>query len=304
MTWVAVAVAGATLIGGVVTSTISAGAAEEAAETQAEAARQAQETQWKMFMQARADQEPYRLAGYGALGRLQDLTGRPLSYRDWDESPYAWDPSPYAFKPPTAADLPQDPGYQFRVAEGQKALERSGSAKGLTLSGGQLKALTRFGQDMGSQEYAAAYDRALGQNELAYGRAYQANQDRYGRGRDAYTLGYNTLLGLRGAQWNENASVAGLGQTAVGQLGQLGDRTGGRLADLQTGAGNARAAGIVGQANAWNQGLGSVVGAGNTFANYQLLSSLLAQNQPRQPGSVYGSYGPTGLGGNYANVIT
>lgn len=289
MTWavVAVASAGATLIGGVVGSTVSAGAAKQAAKTQSESARKAQDTQERMFMQSRADQEPYRLAGYGALGRLSELSGRPLSYRDWDDNPYAWDPSPLAFTPPTVETLVEDPGYKFRVAEGQKALERSGSAKGLTLSGGQLKALTRFGQDMGSQEYGAAYDRALGQNELSYGRAYQGNQERYGRGRDAYTLGYNTLLGLRGTEWNENANLAGLGQTAVVQLGQLGDRTGGRLADLQTGAGNARAAGIVGAANAWNQGLGSIAGAGNTFAQYQLLSSLMSQNQQRQNTGLY-----------------
>lgn len=53
----------------------------------------------------------------------------------------------------------QDPGYAFRLAEGQKALERSGSAKGMTLSGAQQKALAGYGQGMASQEYGNAYNR-------------------------------------------------------------------------------------------------------------------------------------------------
>jgi len=52
-----------------------------------------------------------------------------------------------------------DPGYAFRLSEGQKQLERTAAARGGLLSGGALKAATRYGQDMGSQEYMNAFNR-------------------------------------------------------------------------------------------------------------------------------------------------
>ncbi len=75
--------------------------------------------------------------------------------------------------------------------------ERSAAAKGMLLSGGQLKDLQRFSQGEASQEYAAAYGRRLGENTLRYGRDYQANADAYNRFLQQYQTRYNTLLGLR-----------------------------------------------------------------------------------------------------------
>jgi len=49
--------------------------------------------------------------------------------------------------------LQNSPGYQFRMGEGLKALERSAAARGTLLTGGTLKGLTRFGQDFASNEY-------------------------------------------------------------------------------------------------------------------------------------------------------
>jgi hypothetical protein len=57
------------------------------------------------------------------------------------------------------SDFVTDPGYNFRLTEGQQAIDRSAAARGGTQSGAALKAATRYGQDMGSQEYGKAYDR-------------------------------------------------------------------------------------------------------------------------------------------------
>lgn len=54
----------------------------------------------------------------------------------------------------------QDPGYQFQLQEGQKALERSAAAKGSLLSGQTLVDITKYGQDYAS----TAYDQALRRN--------------------------------------------------------------------------------------------------------------------------------------------
>ena len=71
MSWVAVAVAGAAVVGGAV----SANASRSAANTQAGAAHDASAVQMQMFNQVQANQQPYMQSGYGALNRLNYLLG-------------------------------------------------------------------------------------------------------------------------------------------------------------------------------------------------------------------------------------
>jgi hypothetical protein len=288
--FVAIGVGAAGAVAGVAGSVISANAARDAAETQADAARDANATQLQMFQDTRTDLKPYRDVGYSALEQLKQLPFyHPLEVDPYTPTP-VFDPTP-AYTGPSEADLRTDPGYQFRVREGQKALERSAAGKGLLLSGGQLKDLTRFAQDLGAQEYGAAYARGSQKNADVYRRGYAQNADLYGRNLEAYQTTYNTLLGLRKNQFGELAGVAGAGQGAVNTLGQLGQQTGQQLAQTTIGAGNAQAAGQVGAANAWNAGLGSVAGAGNSYVNYQLLSSLLKRPGGNVAGgNVYGNY--------------
>jgi hypothetical protein len=59
-------------------------------------------------------------------------------------------------------DLIMDPSYQFRLGEGQKAIERRQNAMGNRFSGAGLTELTRYGQDYASQEYGNAYNRLAG----------------------------------------------------------------------------------------------------------------------------------------------
>lgn len=94
----------------------------------------------------------------------------------------------YAFQAPTLTD---DPGYNFRLEQGRKALEKNLAAQGKYLSGAALKELTDYGQGAASQEYAAAYQRALGENQLRYGRDYTQNQDAYGRQLTTNQLAFN-----------------------------------------------------------------------------------------------------------------
>jgi len=62
-------------------------------------------------------------------------------------------------------DLSQDPGYQFRLQEGQKQLEQSLAARGMGQSGAALKAAQEYGQNFANQEYNDAYQRWLSQNQ-------------------------------------------------------------------------------------------------------------------------------------------
>lgn len=71
MTWVAVGVGGAALIGGVV----SANASQNAAQTQANAAENAQGISQNEFNTITGQQSPYMQGGYGGLSNLESLLG-------------------------------------------------------------------------------------------------------------------------------------------------------------------------------------------------------------------------------------
>ncbi len=66
-------------------------------------------------------------------------------------------------------DLTQDPGYQFRLQQGQTALDRSLAAQGLGQSGAAIKAATEYSQGLADQTYNDAYQRWLSQNSQLAG---------------------------------------------------------------------------------------------------------------------------------------
>jgi hypothetical protein len=53
-----------------------------------------------------------------------------------------------------------DPGYQFRLQQGENAIMRSAAARGGRMGGDTLKALMEHGQGLASQEYQNAFQRA------------------------------------------------------------------------------------------------------------------------------------------------
>jgi len=217
MPWmIPAAIIGSSLLGG--------SAAKSAASTQSAAADRAAELQNQQFMQTREDQAPYRAAGVNALAELQRTAGNV--------------PGAFSF---TNQQMYQDPGYAFRLSEGQKALDRSAAARGGLISGGALKAAERFGQDMGSQEYQNAYNRAL--------------------------TGYNTGVSSENQLYNRQAGLAGIGQTATNLVGQAGQNYANAAGNLITGGAAANAAGQVGMANAVTGGLG-------TYLNYSQGNAL------------------------------
>jgi hypothetical protein len=183
----------------------TAAASTRAAELQRDAQREALALQARMYDEAVARQQPYYQAGTNALAQMQQRTNampeafqyggeipqfayggqQPAAFQYTGQQPtfeYGGQ-QPEAFKF-TAENFQADPGYGFRLSEGLKALERSAAARGGLLSGGTGKALTRFGQEMASQEFGNAYGRAF--NE--YGAARQREQEQYGRGLTAFDI--------------------------------------------------------------------------------------------------------------------
>lgn len=239
-------------------------AAKDAAKTQAGAADAATALQREMYEQGREDLQPWREAGMRALPQLERMIrqgpGQPFQGpAALDPRRFAFDARPYQFTPPSPESLANDPGYQFRVRSGQQALEGSAAARGGLLSGGAMRGLTEFGQQLGSQEYQQAYGRALGENQLAYGRALAGNEQRYGRASTGNQDQYNRALqawqaqqGLQQTQYNRLAGLAGVGQQTAQYLGTLGSNYASNAGELALQRGNAMAAGQIGQANAWS----------------------------------------------------
>jgi hypothetical protein len=110
--------------------------AADAAAAQRQATDAALAEQKRQFDAAQAAQMPWRAAGETALGEQMNLMG--LGPQGAAGS---------------LASLTASPGYEFRLGEGTKALERSAAAKGGLFSGSAGKALTRFGQDYATGEY-------------------------------------------------------------------------------------------------------------------------------------------------------
>jgi hypothetical protein len=248
----AIGTATAILGGTIGAALIGSNAASKAGSAQAQAAEKAGdlsllvaerqiESQEKQFAAQAALQEPWRQAGIGALNKLQTAS---------DYTPFG------------TAQFEADPGYAFRLSEGQKALDRSAAARGGLISGSALKAASRYGQEMGTQEYQNAFNR------------YQAE---------------------RSAKLGPLQSLAGVGQTATQALGAAGQSmTSGVNAALgnygaQAGAaigaaGQARASGYMGGANALSQGLGQYINYSQGQDRNALFQQMIDKQNPYSGG--------------------
>lgn len=136
MPWGAAAVVGGALIGAVATSS--------AASKQAGAENHASDLSNQQYEQTRADQAPFREAGYNALGKIQ--TGMAPGGQ-------------FSKTFSGLGDLSSDPGYQFRMDQGMRGVDAGAAARGGVLSGAALKAEQQYGQDYASNEYNNAFNR-------------------------------------------------------------------------------------------------------------------------------------------------
>ena len=223
----------ASTVGNLIGADMQSNAAQSAANTTAGAADRATQLQREMWQKQVEMQMPWFGVGRDALGELQKT--------------YATAPAAFTGK----VDLTQDPGYAFRLSEGQKALDRSAAARGGLISGGALKAAQRFGQDLGSQEYQNAYNRAL--------------------------TNYNANVARDATIYNRLSNMAGVGQTAATTLGNAGQT-------MASNVGNA----YMGQAA--NQGNALLAGSQARASAYGDIAKAYGQTKPNF-NNLFGSSG-------------
>lgn len=158
----------------------------------------------RQYDTTRADFAPYREQGINALQRLAGDVDKPV----------------------TAEEVMQDPGYQFGLDQGQRAINQRIAAGGGRVSGQAIKAAARFGTDYGAS---------------GYGAAYQRKQDRL----------------------NRLAAIAGVGQTATGQTSQAGQFATANIGNALSRQGEATAASQLYRGNIWANTANKLISAGS-----------------------------------------
>lgn len=86
-------------------------------------------------------------------------------------TPPTYTPPP-AFQAPTANDVLNDPGYQFRLDQGQQSLQNARAAQGTLNTGSTLKDILGYGQDYASNEFQNVFNRDLTQYNTNYQTQY------------------------------------------------------------------------------------------------------------------------------------
>lgn len=260
-------------------------AAQQAQQGMAGAVEGGNQVLRQVYDDATGTMQPYVQLGNGAVMKLSDLVNSGELTKD------------FAFSE-------DDPSYQWRLQQGQQAVERSAAARGGLNSGATLKALTRYAQGAASQEYQAAFDRfhtsrgqkfsmlsglaglgkSAGDSVIGAGQNYgnQVNRNLIGGAEYAGNVGMNGAnaagqfrvggaqyagnAGMNAAEYSGNAGIRGA--ESQGTLSMQGLQIKG---NALTDKANAQAAGIVGSSNAWGSALG---GATNAVGTGLMLGSL------------------------------
>ena len=113
-----------------------------------------------------------------------------------------------------SGEFEEDPGYKFRLGEGNKAIDRASAASGGFFSGKHGKALVEYGQDYATNEF----DKFMGR--------YYKKLDTYG-------------------------NLATMGQSAAAKVGAAGQTAVGNSANVQLGAAEGRASSYVNKGDIW-----------------------------------------------------
>ena len=247
----AAAITGVTAVAG---GAIASKASKKASRAQIEASEKADAASERALERQIGLQEPFRQGGLTAQNEIMQYLGI-----GGDKNAPGYGSLAKSFDELYGGDkFQQDPGAQFRQAESLKALERSAAARGNLLSGSTLKGITRFSQDLASQEYQNAFNR------------YQIE---------------------RSAKLNPLQSLMGSGQSAAnvmtGNVGQAGQN---QAANAYN-AGQARASGYIGQANALTNALGQI---GSFAANAPMNNAMIGYYNRNAPGGT-----GTGPGGTF-----
>lgn len=331
MSWVAVGVGAAGLVGSIGGAAISSSASKSAAGTQADAANKAGQLSEGQYYTTRNDLAPYRTAGNLALLQLQKglgLTDAPGSGPDrsrgnFNESAYlAANPDAQEWVTNQQLQGLGGTAYDHYIADGARrndpsyfyntdpnAAAPAGTAPTSTSTdssggvgyGSLLRNFTMadFQADPGTAFVQSQGEKAINRGALAAGRynsgATLKALDTFNTGLADQTYGeaYNRFNQNQTKQFNELSGVAGTGQTATNTTGTLGANAAGAAGNALMSAGASTAAGAVGSANAFTGGISSGL---NYWQGQQLINALRPRTNAIS--SSYNPYDPYSVNSN------
>ena len=256
-------IAGGTwLLGGAIlgSAVIGSQASGDAATQSGDASKHAANLQNEQYQQTREDLAPYRDVATGQGGSL-------YKFADYGQSKV--DPNIYGNIPQfdsTQFDIYKDPSYEWRQDEQDRAINRNMSI-GKIASGNRLNEIMERSGKMASQEYGNAYGRML----TDYGVQRENENTQYGRNVSNYGRNYQQ----EGDYLNRLASLSNIGQSATNTGATAGANAAYAGGQAIQNAGNAQAAGTIGQANAISGAVGDMTSlyamsqyGGNPYTNY------------------------------------
>jgi hypothetical protein len=240
------AILGGAVIGGL----MSMKAAGDAADAQRDAANAANATQLKMYNQTREDQSPYRDVGYAALDQLRARMGLTVANPALMNVPNP-DASVNASLPANAVKAPE-------------TIKRPWTDNALTPADVLMR------ED-------PSYQFRLQQGERGINRSAAAGSGLLSGATMKALTRYNQDFASNEFQnsFNRLAALAGVGQSATNAVGAAGQNYANNVSSNQLAAGNARAAGYIGQSNAINNALGMGI---NAYQYNQLLGQMPGMN--------------------------
>lgn len=286
-------VAGAVVVGGVASAALSSNAAQNAADTQAQAAQNAQGISQQEFNTITAQEQPFLQSGYGAQSQLNYLLGigspgQGVTQAGPPGPVQGYDPSsgyrigagggisqliPGGTGPlgSVIGNYPTMTATQGMTTGGQQAGQTAGpTVASSSPAGGFGSLLTPFTADM-MKQYSPAYQFQLQQGQQGVLNGEAAGQGALSGSALKDLIGYNqnyanTAFGnafnqyqtQQGNIYSRLAGVAQLGQAAAANTGQQGTALAGQAAQSAQNIGTAQAAGQIGSANAWSGALSNL----------------------------------------------
>lgn len=172
-------------------SSKSSKATAQATDAQLQANRESLALQQQVYDSNKGILSPFVQQGYAANSALGGLLGLGAGGGDADAYRSAFD------------NYRASTGYDFRVSEGQKALNSGYAAKGVLNSGAAQKAAIDYGQNAASDEFGRYVSALSGQQQIGYGAG-------------AATAGVGTTFANNATNINSNTADA-IGNGALAQ---------------------------------------------------------------------------------------
>lgn len=152
------------------------------------------------------------------------------------------------FQAPSVDDALNDPGYKFRLDQGNNALQNWAAARGTLNDSGTAKALLDYGQGAGSQEYENVWNRDFGAYKTGFTNALDAYTTNYKtQTYDPYEASFNAW-----SRGTVDPTLAGFGANVNSALAGYNANNNFSLTKYQNEAQNTQHNNDIANTNAWN----------------------------------------------------